>query len=206
MLVDDILHYPRLAVERSLTALGKSVVVESLSPCVVFLPPSAQRQSVVRTRGGNSQERIARRTSKFHRRLLGHTLDFEAEDIELAHHVGYAGGNHTEVFAAYEHRGRVGESGEFYLRLILPQIVVAVVEIIVVQVADDLFCVLVEILVRIGLEERVARMVGVGIFLVFEKQYFRRQVNQAVFDFLHTEHLFRRREAEALEILFDFCL
>ena len=89
-------------------------------------------------RCADAEIRIAGRVGKIFRGVFRHPLDFEAQDIQLVHHRGHAGGNHPEILAAGQHTGHAEQRRKLPKGALPPEVIVAVVEEIFIQGAEAL--------------------------------------------------------------------
>lgn len=65
----------------------------------------------------------------------GHPFNLEREDFQAVHHIGYAGGHEAEVFAARQEVGFARKDGQFLQGFVAPELLVAFIEVVVVQAA-----------------------------------------------------------------------
>ena len=70
--------------------------------------------------------------------VLRHRLNLQAEDAQLVHHPWHTVGHHTEVFGTNEHSCCLCQSRQFLHCLIVPELVVATIEIVVVQSVEEI--------------------------------------------------------------------
>ena len=118
-------------------------------------------------------------------RIFRHSLDLEAEDLQLMHYVGYASRYHSEVLTAAEHMGRMDQRRQFAHRRVTPELGMATEEIIIVDTHEDLFLIAVQLVERVALVDRDTRMEPSRTALVFYHQHFAMQVNQSVAEVLY---------------------
>ena len=69
-------------------------------------------------------------------RILRHALDFQAQDLQLFHYPRHTIRYHTQVFTTYQHRCTLSQHREFLHRFVIPELVVALVVIMVVQAVE----------------------------------------------------------------------
>ena len=70
-------------------------VVELLGDGAVLFPPCAQRVGIVRAGRADAQVRCIGGVGKLHRRVFGHTLNLQTQNLQLVHHLRHAGGHHS---------------------------------------------------------------------------------------------------------------
>ena len=131
----------------SFTPPAHLLVVELLSDLAVFLPPSTNRVHVVGTDSTNAMIRSVRWVSESYGWVLRHALNLEREDLQLVHDIRHTGRHHTEVLAAAEHVGRSDECRQLLECRLAPERSVAVVEVVVVDVSQELALVGIKLLV-----------------------------------------------------------
>ena len=98
-----------------------------------LLPPQAQRRHIVCGRRAYCVIRHIRQVVKLRPLLLRHRLNLESQNLELFHDVGHTIRYHTQILAADNHAARSQKFWEFHHRLVVPQSVVAVIEIFIVD-------------------------------------------------------------------------
>ena len=186
MLVDDELRDLRRHLFGCIAPPTHLLVVELLGYRAVLFPPSAQRVHVVRTGRANRLIRSVGRVRKLNRRILGHALDLEAEDLQLMHHIRYASGHHTEVLAAAEHLRCADERRQFAHRRVTPELCMTAIEILVIDTHEHLFLVGIELIERVTLIDGDTRMEPSRTALILNHQHFAMEINQAVADILRS--------------------
>ena len=69
-------------------------------------------------------------------RLLRHRLYLQREDTQLIHHPRHAVGDHTKIFRTDKHACGLCQSRQFLHGLLIPELVVAVIEVVVVETVE----------------------------------------------------------------------
>ena len=103
-------------------------------------------------------------------RILGHALDLQRKDPLGSHHFRDAGGDHAQVFAAGEHAGGAEQLGQLAQGLLLPVMVVAAVEEVVVHPVEGLAAPLVQAGVGFRLAAVDAGMPASGTVRVLQEK------------------------------------
>ena len=150
--------------------VAQSVVVVALRLLGVFLPPATQGGHVVGGDGADGTVGIPFGVSELLAGVLRHALYLEREDAQLVHYPRHAGRNHAEVFAADEHAGGLRQLREFLHGLLSPEIVVAVVVVLVVQAVEGGFLPVVQRAVDVVVLHANAWMVFRGVVTVGHEQ------------------------------------
>src|SRR5258705_10717617 len=75
---------------------------------------------------------------KFATEVLWHTLNFEAQQSKVFHHLRHASRNQAEVFTTNEHVRDAFQRGKFLHRLFQPEIVLSAEKIIDVEIPESL--------------------------------------------------------------------
>src|SRR5574344_1566446 len=102
--------------------------------------------------------------------VLRHRLYLKTQDAQLVHHPWHAVGHHTEVFGTYEHTCCLCELRHLFHCLLIPELVVATIEIVVVEAVEIILVVVPELLVDEVELHSDTRMELVGIFVVAQEQ------------------------------------
>ena len=103
VILQNQLTNPRLAKRRSLPLTMKHLMEILGSQLSVFLPPSPERRSIMRSSRTYGKIRISVRITESVLRRLRHPLHLKRKDLELIHHLRHTSRNHTQVLAASEH-------------------------------------------------------------------------------------------------------
>ena len=151
MLVDDELSDLRSHLLRSISPPTHLLVVEALGNGAIFFPPSAQRVHIVRSGRADALIRRVGRVGELNRRIFRHSLDLEAEDLQLVHDVRNASRYHAEVLTAAEHMGRMDQRRQLAHRRVTPELGMTTEEIIIVDTHEYLFLVAIELVERVAL-------------------------------------------------------
>ena len=117
-----------------------------LCTLLVLVPPHAQGGCVVTADGGHTAARVVLHAAEAHPRLLRHRLQLEAEDSQFVHHPLHAGRHHAEIFGTAEHTGGTHQFRQLLHGFLIPELVVAVVEILVIEGVEGALLVLRELL------------------------------------------------------------
>ena len=104
-------------------------------------------------------------------RVFGHTLYFQREDAQVIHHPCHAIGNHTQIFTAYQHPGRLRQLRQFVHGLLTPEFVVAVIVVLIVQAVESCLFPIVQRTVDVVVLHTDARVILVRVVAVGHKQY-----------------------------------
>jgi len=104
-------------------------------------------------------------------RILRHALNFQRQDTQVIHHPRHTRRHHTEVFGTHEHTGSSRQGWQFLHGLIVPELVVAAIEIVIIQTVESLFVVPAQRLIQEIILCTDARMIGAGYFTVEDEQY-----------------------------------
>ena len=80
-------------------------------------------------------------------RVFRHGLDLEREDAQLIHDPGHAVGHHAEVLGTDKHAGGLCQAWQFLHGLLIPVLVVATVEIVVVEAVEGILVLIPESLI-----------------------------------------------------------
>ncbi len=139
------LSHPGLAEIRRIPLAAHLFIEEFLRKGAVLLPPGAKGGGIVGSGRADAEIGIAGRLGKIFRRVFRHSLDLEAEDVQLVHHRGDAGRNHSEVLAAGEHSRGAEQGGQFAKCALAPEVVVAMVEEILIEGPETIFLPLFEL-------------------------------------------------------------
>ena len=153
------------------TLVAEVLVVEVLCLGWIFVPPHAHGGTVVTRYGADAEPGIAVEYAPTDAGILGHGDEFEREYLQLVHDPGYAVGNHAEVFGADEHFGGIAEHGKFLHGFFVPELVVAAIEVVIVQTVEVVFVVLPKGLVDGGLLHGYAWVVEIGVLVIAEEEY-----------------------------------
>ena len=113
-------------------------------------------------------------------RILWHSLNFEAEDAEVVHRPRHTVGHHSQILAAYQHTRCLCQHRKFLHRLAIPELIVAAVEIVVIQSVEGIFLVPYKRLVHKVELCRDARMIQILILMVANKQHVANQRIESV--------------------------
>ena len=103
-------------------------------------------------------------------RILGHTLDFQRKNLQFVHHPGHTVGNHAKVFATWEHGLGFKEFGKLFHGGLVPEFVVALIVVMVVETHEVLALVGVEAFEDEAFEGRNARMILVALLVVGDEK------------------------------------
>ena len=172
MTADDILSQPvgqRVGSRASTIEHRVEVVLRAL---LVLIPPLAQGGHVVSRDGVDTAIGVAREVSEARGRILRHRLDLEREDAQLVHHPGHAVGHHTEILGTDEHAGGLCELGQLLHRLSIPELVVATVEVVVVELVEVILLILAELGVCLLILDSDTWMPAIAALVVDEEQTF----------------------------------
>ena len=90
---------------------------------------------------------------------LRHALDLEREDPEVGHHLRHCSRDHSEVLTACEHSCRIKKCRKLLHCLILPELVVATVEEVVIHAVECCLAICVKPLVALSCLSTDLRMV-----------------------------------------------
>ncbi len=180
MQVDDAVAYPRLGVVWCGAVLVEHVVVEIPAAVAVFLPPLAYAAHIVGRGGAYRVVGVAPCVAECRSGVFGHALYLERQYFELLHHSRHAGRNHTEVFGASEHIGRIYQRGQLPHCLVVPERIVAVVEEVVVEAVEAPAFIVVERAVYICVLCRDSRVVLAFFNGVFDEEHIVDKAEQAV--------------------------
>src|SRR6267154_1071527 len=123
MLQNDRFTERGIAFGRSDTGASQFAVMEFLGYGTIFFPPSANRAHVVSRWSDDAEIGSIFRVEKIAAGILGHALDFEAQQAEIFHHLRNASRDKAEVFAANEHVRDTFQGGKFLHRFFQPEIV-----------------------------------------------------------------------------------
>ena len=119
-------------------------VVVVLCTTIVLVPPLTQRRHVVTRYGTYRTIGIAVDVAEAHCGRLWHALQLEAEYFQLVHHPRHTVGHHAEVFSTYQHACRLHQLRQFLHCLTIPELVVAMIVVVVVEAVERLLIVVVE--------------------------------------------------------------
>ena len=103
-------------------------------------------------------------------RILGHRLDLQREDAQLVHHPGHAVGHHTQVFCTDEHTGGLRQLGQFLHRLRVPELVVAMIEVVIVETVEAVLLTIIQLVVAFLVLYGDTRMPAVIALMVNKEQ------------------------------------
>ncbi len=115
----------------------------------VLIPPLTQRGHVVTGYGTYRPERISAQVTETSPWVFRHTLYFQTENLQVFHHPWHAVGYHTEVFRTNQHAGSLYQLGQLAHGFPIPELVVATIEIVVIQLVECVFVYVVKTLVDI---------------------------------------------------------
>ena len=113
---------------------------------------------------------VMRQFAETCRRILGHRLDLQGEDTQFVHHPGHTVGHHAEVFSTDEHSGGLCQLRQFLHRLRVPELVVAMIEVVVVETVEAILLTVVELVVAFLILYGDTRMPAVVALMVYEEQ------------------------------------
>ena len=91
-------------------------------------------------------------------RILRHTLDLEGEYPLRVHHLRHASRDHAEILAAGKHSGRAKQLRQLAHRLMLPELIVAAIEEVIIQFVERPPLPVVQFLERLGVAAIDTRM------------------------------------------------
>ena len=111
-------------------------VVVFLREVAVFVPPLAKGGHIVGEYGAYGAIWVFGKHAKLHVHIFRHRLDFEAENAELVDDPWHTIGHHAEVFGTHEHTGGFHKAWEFLHCLTIPEVVVATIEVVVVEAVE----------------------------------------------------------------------
>src|SRR5574344_3063199 len=120
--------------------------------------------------------------AKFIVSIFRHRLYLQAQDAQFVHHRWHTVGHHAQVFATNHHTGGLRKKRQFFHRLVIPELVMAAIEIVVIQSVEVILLAVIE-----RLEHKIelhtdARMIGVGTFAVANKEHIADERVQTVSD------------------------
>ena len=75
---------------------------------------------------------IAVQYSKAHTAVLGHRNKFQRQYLQLVQYPWHTVGNHAKVLGTHKHVGSIYKQRQFLHRLLVPELVVAAVEVVIV--------------------------------------------------------------------------
>ena len=96
--------------------------------------------------------------TKTHVRIFWHTLKLKAKDAQLVDYPWHTVGHHTQIFCANQHSCSIDKLRKLSHCLAIPEMVIASVEVIVVELIEDLLVAIVETLIDKVELNRYARM------------------------------------------------
>ena len=68
--------------------------------------------------------------------LLGHRLYLKRQYLQLIHHPGYTGRNHTEVLGTDQHACGLHEARQLTHSLMIPEVIVAMIEVVLMNTVE----------------------------------------------------------------------
>ena len=101
---------------------------------------------------------------------LWHTLDLEREDSEVRHHLRHCCRDHSEVLTACEHSCRIKECRKLLHGLVLPELIVATIEEVVIETVEGRTAICVQPLVALGSLRTDLRMVVTGLARILHEE------------------------------------
>src|SRR5688572_28266251 len=113
------------------------MVVKMLCTLVVLFPPSPDRTHIMRGRCNDGQIWCIIGMKEFFLRVLGHALNLQAQYTQLIHHFRHAMRHHAKVFTTYEHIGRCFKLWQLMHRFLLPEIILAAIEIVDIKMTQS---------------------------------------------------------------------
>ena len=166
----DILGQPAGQRTGCRTATTQRRVVVGLRTLFVLVPPLTQGWHVVGRDGIHAAIGVMRQLAKTCRRILGHGLDLQRENAQFVHHPGHAVGHHTQVFCTNEHTGGLRQLGQFLHRLRVPELVVAMIEVVIVETVEAVLLTIVQLVVAFLVLYGDTRMPAVIALVVYKEQ------------------------------------
>jgi hypothetical protein len=122
--------------------------------------------------GAHTAVRVAVWITKLQTILLRHRLHLEGEYPEVVHDGRHARRYHAKVFGADEHLSGFYQLRQFLHCLTLPEVIVALIEIIIIETIEDATLTVVEQhLEDIGVLRRDARMIKLRILMVTNEEH-----------------------------------
>ena len=103
-------------------------------------------------------------------RVLGHRLNLQRKNTQFVHHPGHAVGHHTQVFCTNEHTGGLRQLGQFLHRLRVPELVVAMIEVVIVETVEAVLLTIVQLVVAFLVLYGDTRMPAVIALVVYKEQ------------------------------------
>ena len=85
--------------------------------------------------------------SELNRWILWHALEFQTQYFQLVHYTRHTVWHHTEVFGTNQHAGSLNQFRQLFHRLLIPELVVAAIEIVVVKAVERSLVIIIERLV-----------------------------------------------------------
>jgi hypothetical protein len=122
--------------------------------------------------GAHTAVRVAVWITKLQTILLRHGLHLEGEYPEVVHDGRHARWNHAEVFGADEHLSGFYQLRQFLHCLTLPEVIVALIEIIIIETIEDATLIVAQQgLIDEGILRRDARMIKLWILMVTNEEH-----------------------------------
>ena len=106
-----------------------------------------------------------------HLAVLRHRLNLQAKDAQLVHHPWHTVGHHAEVLGTYQHPRSLCEQRQLLHRLAIPEVVVAAVEVVVVETVEGKLVAVVERLIDIVELHPDARMKLTAVVMVAHEEH-----------------------------------
>ena len=81
-------------------------------------------------------------------RILRHTLQFEAQYLEIVHHPWHTIGHHTKVFSTHKHARCLHKLRQFLHGLTIPELVIATIIVVIIYAVEDCLIAVIECFIR----------------------------------------------------------
>jgi hypothetical protein len=76
-----------------------------------------------------------------------HVVEFQTQNLQFIHHPWHTIRHHTKVFCTNQHAGSLNQLRQLLHRLLIPELVVAAIEVVIVKTVECSLVIIIERLV-----------------------------------------------------------
>ena len=147
MAADDVTSQPAWEWMRCWSLTVEHRIVILLGTLDILIPPHAQSRHIMARDGTYRAVWVTAQMSELNRWILWHALEFQTQYLQLVHYPRHTVWHHTEVFGTNQHAGSLNQFRQLFHRLLIPELVVAAIEIVVVKAVERCLVIIIERLV-----------------------------------------------------------